>query len=315
MSVQTDLPRPSSHAFGGTPNRALGILLAAGGATLISFDGLLVRLQALSPAGILFWRGLLSGAAFAVLAAIAGRRTKGFGSRVAAGGWWPLVALSTVLLLGTVTWVLSLTHTTVAHTLVIVASSPILTAVLGRVLLGEELPIRTWLAGSVVLVGVLVVFSTSLGGGHLEGDLWALANTGILALILIALRRYQQVDRLLALAVSGFITAAAASPFGISLPDMHSLFAAALAGLIVLPGGLALITFAPRHLPAAEVGLLLLLETILGPAWVLLVLGEALTFQVLLSGTIILGAISTYLVFEMRSRRTRGLEALMPEPP
>jgi drug/metabolite transporter (DMT)-like permease len=145
-------------------------------------------------------------------------------------------------------------------------------------------------AGFIVLAGVVLVFSGSLGGGHFQGDLWAVVNTGILSLILIALRKYQQVNRLVALAASGLVIAAAAGPFGIQLPDVKSMLAAALVGLIVLPAGLVLITFAPRHLPAAEVGLLLLLETVLAPGWALLVVGEQLNVQVVLSGAIILGA-------------------------
>jgi drug/metabolite transporter (DMT)-like permease len=299
----------------GKPNPALGILLAASGAAVISFDSLLVRLQALSPAGILFWRGLFSGFAFAVLAAAFGRRANGTGFRVGAGDWWPLIVLMALMVLGTVTFVLALTHTTVAHTLVIIASSPILTAVLGRILLGEELPVRTWVAGFIVLAGVVLVFSGSLGGGHFQGDLWAVVNTGILSLILIALRKYQQVNRLLALAASGLVIAVAAGPSGIQLPDVKSMLAAALAGLILLPAGLVLITFAPRHLPAAEVGLLLLLETVLAPVWALLVVGEQLNVQVVLSGAIILGAVSSYLVLDLRSRRATGPEALMPKLP
>jgi drug/metabolite transporter (DMT)-like permease len=297
------------------PNPALGILLAASGAFVISFDSLLVRLQALSPAGVLFWRGLFSGIAFAVLAAAFGRHAGGVRIRLGARGWWPLAVLTALMVLGTLTFVLALTHTTVAHTLVIIASSPIMTAVLGRILLGEELPVRTWVAGFIVLAGVVLVFSSSLGGGNVQGDLWAVVNTGILSLILIALRKYQEVNRLLALAASGLVVAVIASPFGLQLPDVKSTLAAAVAGLFVLPVGLVLITFAPRHLPAAEVGLLLLLETILAPVWALLVLGEQLNVQVVLSGAIILGAVSSYLVLDLRSRRANGSPALMPRLP
>ncbi len=288
------------------PNPRIGVLLAVSGVSLISVDSLLIRLQTLSPVGILFWRGLLSGIAFSIAAAIATRRGKPDGIRAGAGGWWPISVLSTLMLLGTLTWVLSLTHTAVAHTMVIVASSPIFTAVLGRVVLGEELPIRTWVAGLVVLAGVLVVFSSSLGGVHFLGDLLALANTGILALTLIALRKYQDVDRLMALAVSSLLIAGIVAPWGYSLPDIKSLVAASLDGLIVLPGGLALIFFAPRHLPAAQVGLLLLLETILAPAWVLIAIGEAVTAQVVVSGAIIIIAIAAHSVMGMRGNQTAG---------
>jgi drug/metabolite transporter (DMT)-like permease len=283
-------------------NQSRGILLALGGASLFSFDGLLVRLQALSPAGVIFWRGLLSGIVFAAMAALARKRVA---KQVTDSGgiqWWPVSLLAGLVVLGTITFVLSLTHTTVAHTVVIVAASPIVTGILGRFILREHLPIRTWLAGLAALTGVVVVVSGSLRSSGLQGDLWALANTGIFALLLISLRRYQSANLLVALAISGFAVALVVSPWAGQNLDLKTAIAAALDGLLVVPGGLVLITLAPRYLPAAEVGLLLLIETILAPVWVLLVIGEALTFQVVLSAAIILGAIGIHSFLDLRDQ-------------
>ena len=286
------------------------MLLAIVGASLISFDGLLIRLQNLTPGGVVFWRGLLSGIAFAVIWALARRRVKRSSTGNVRAQARPLVALTALMVLATFTWVLSLTHTTVAHTLVITASAPILTAVLGRLLLHEQLAVRTWLAGFVVLIGVAIVFSSSLGGGGMQGDLWAIANAVVFALILITLRRYQQVNSLLALALNGFLVAFIVSPWGAVVPDTRSLLAAIVDGLLVLPGGLVLITMAPRYIPAAEVGLYLLMETILAPIWVLVAVGEALSIQVVLSGAIILGAISAHSFLGLKGHRTVGKEPL-----
>jgi drug/metabolite transporter (DMT)-like permease len=283
-------------------NQSRGILLALGGACLFSFDGLLVRLQALSPAGVIFWRGLLSGIVFAAMVALARKRVAKPVTDVGGVQWWPVSLLAGLVVLGTITFVLSLTHTTVAHTVVIVASSPIVTGILGRFILREHLPIRTWLAGLAALIGVVVVVSGSLRSSDLQGDLWALANTGIFALLLIALRRYQSANRLVALAISGFAVALLVSPWAGQNLDLKTAIAAALDGLLVVPGGLVLITLAPRYLPAAEVGLLLLMETILAPLWVLLVIGEALTFEVVLSAAIILGAIAIHSFLDLRDQ-------------
>ena len=285
-------------------SQSRGILLAASGASLISFDGLLIRLQSLSPAGVTFWRGLLTGISFAVMAAAVRQVAPQASPNSWSQGWPPVIALAALMVLGTLTWVFSLTHTTVAHTLLIVSSSPIATGILARFILSEHLPTRTWLAGLAALVGVVVVVFGGLGNGDLQGDIWAVANTGILALTLIVLRRYQRLNRLLALALSGFVTAIVFSPWGLELPSLSSWPAAALDGLVVVPGGLVLVTLAPRYLPAAEVGLLLLLETILAPLWVLLALGEALTPPVVFSAAIILGAITVHSVMDLREQRT-----------
>ncbi|MHB8613317.1 MAG: hypothetical protein ACYDAL_12935 [Candidatus Dormibacteraceae bacterium] len=142
-----------------------------------------------------------------------------------------------------------------------------------------------------------------------------MANAAILALILIALRRYQQVDRLLALAISGFLSAALVSPWGYKLPDAATIAVAGLDGLLVVPAGMVLITFAPRYLPAAEVGLILLLETILAPVWVLIALGETLTVQVVLSGLVILCAVAIHSVLSLGLRSRFVPQAWGPQPP
>jgi drug/metabolite transporter (DMT)-like permease len=127
----------------------------------------------------------------------------------------------------------------------------------------------------------------------------------VLALILIPLRRFQSVDRTLDLAVSGFLTAAVVVPWGIQLPDTQTVLAAAADNLVVVPVGLLMIFFAPRYLPAAEVGLLLLLETVLAPLWVLFALGEQLTVQVVLSAAIILSAIVIHSILDLRKEHSR----------
>src|SRR5712692_3888365 len=169
---------------------ARGTILAAGGAVVISFDGLLIRLQALTPAGVLFWRGMLTGIALSAVTAVALGRSSDHQRAPLRQQWWPMTQLAFFLVLGTLTFIFSLTHTSVAHTFVIVASAPLMTGILGYFVLHEHLPARTWLAGLAALVGVVVVISGSLGTGDVEGDLWALANTAVLACILVTLRRY-----------------------------------------------------------------------------------------------------------------------------
>jgi len=184
-----------------------------------------------------------------------------------------------------------------------------MTGILGYFVLHEHLPVRTWLAGLAALVGVVIVISGSLGTGDVEGDLWALANTAVLACIRVTLRRYQRTNQMLAIAISGFATTLVVIPWGISFPDAKTMVAAGVDGLVVVPAGLVMITVAVRYLPAGEVGLLLLIETVLAPVWVLVVIGEALTFQAALSAVIILGAIGIHSWLDLRAQRLTRTEA------
>ena len=62
-------------------------------------------------------------------------------------------------------------------------------------------------------------------------------------------------------------------------------------GLYVVPVGTALMYVGPRYIPAAEVGLLLLMESILGPIWVWLVFAEQPGVNTLVGGAIVLSTV------------------------
>ncbi|NJN06071.1 MAG: EamA family transporter, partial [Rhodobacteraceae bacterium] len=71
-------------------------------------------------------------------------------------------------------------------------------------------------------------------------------------------------------------------------------------GLVIMPVSFGLITAGPRYLPAAEVGLLMLLETVLGPLWVWLVIGETPASGTFLGGAIVLTTLVVHSLVGLR---------------
>ena len=71
-------------------------------------------------------------------------------------------------------------------------------------------------------------------------------------------------------------------------------------GLYMLPVGTALMFLGPRYIPASEVGLLLLLESILGPVWVWLAIGEEPGASTLLGGAIVLSTLAINTVWALK---------------
>jgi drug/metabolite transporter (DMT)-like permease len=71
-------------------------------------------------------------------------------------------------------------------------------------------------------------------------------------------------------------------------------------GLYMLPVATALMFAGPRYIPAPEVGLLLLLESILGPVWVWLVLGEQPGNSTLLGGVIVISTLVINTVWALK---------------
>jgi drug/metabolite transporter (DMT)-like permease len=106
-----------------------------------------------------------------------------------------------------------------------------------------------------------------------------------------------------AMGLGGLVAAAIALPFA----DPMSVTAAdvgylAISGLAVLPVGFGLLAIAPRFIPAPEVGLITLLESILGPVWVWLALGEEPGLRTVLGGTIVIGSLAANSYLTLKSK-------------
>jgi len=78
-------------------------------------------------------------------------------------------------------------------------------------------------------------------------------------------------------------------------------------GLYVVPLGTGLMYLGPRYIPAAEVGLLMLLESILGPIWVWLVFAENPGVHTLLGGLIILSTLALNTVWALKFARVEAV--------
>jgi len=277
---------------------ARGLALTVLGVVVLSPDALLVRLITADTWTVLWWRGLLMGIGLFVYVALRDRH--GIVGSVRALG--PVGLLSVPLFAGTVTlFVTSLALTTAANTLVILSVAPLFAAVFGRVFLGEAVPLRTWIAIAAGVAGIAVIVAGSLGGGALWGDLCAVGSAACIAGYFVVARYRRAVSVVPAVALSGFLMCAIATiwaaPFELTRADFALL---AILGLAVIPISHALITEGPRYLPAAEVGLILLLETVLGPVWVWLVIGEAPLAATFLGGAIIVATLAVHSLVGLR---------------
>lgn len=256
-----------------------------------SSGGLLVRALAITnPWEIVFWRSLFMAVFVAgVLLALHGRRMP---QAVRAVGRAGLV--SGLFLAGTFFFFIgSLTRTTVANTFVLMSVSPFLVAIAGRLFLQEKVPARTWIAMAVAFAGIVVMFADSLDVGRLSGNLLALGVSCCFAGQVTVLRLYHaHLDMLPQVMIAGFISLVLAfllaPPFAAGARDLAIL---ALMGCVQLGVGCLLATAASRSLSATELGLLALLEPILGPLWVWALMGEAPGRAALTGGAIVLAAV------------------------
>jgi drug/metabolite transporter (DMT)-like permease len=273
--------------------------VVAGGVLLLSFEGTIVRSLQADQWTILLLRGPLLAAGLALLFRLGWRRGALAGLRAAGGlglGAAGLFAADNLL------FIIALRTTSVANTLVLLATAPIFAGLLGRAVLGERPPARTWGTTVVVLGGVGVIVAGELGhGGHLLGDLAALGAAGSIAGTLVLIRLGRQVVLLPSMAAGALGAALVAAP----LADLGSVGARdgvllVLVGLVIAPLAFGAILVGPRHLPAQEVSLLMLGETVLGPLWAWLLLGQAPGAATLGGGALIVAALLTHALLGIR---------------
>lgn len=284
-------------------NHAKGLLITASGVLIISPDGLLTRLIETDHWTMIFWRSLLlSFGMWLVVSLRNPNRVLQQYKTVRGPGLLMVFAFS----LGTISFVFSITHTSVANTLIILSSTPLFAALISRVILHEKIQPRTMVAILLVAVGIAVIASGSVSNAAgaqngLIGDLVAIVGSFSLACGFTFVRRFPHISSSSAISCSGIVTALLilplASPLAISQADMGYLM---IMGLYVVPIGTALMFIGPRYIPAAEVGLLVLLESILGPIWVWLVLAEQPGINTLAGGAIVLSTLAINTVWSLR---------------
>ena len=283
-----------------------GLLLTTLGVLVLSPDSLLVRLAGLEPFTLLVWRGALQ--ALGILAILALLYPGQVMAQIRAIGRCGLL-LAAVFTGSTLFFILALYHTAVADVLIIVAAAPLAAAVLSRSFLGEAVPFRTWVAITLTLLGIGLLVLEDLGSGSLWGDFSAFCCALCIGASLTITRHGRAVSMVPAMSLAGTLTALLALPLALFLepgslvPAGPQLVYVLLMGLFVAPVSFALITAGPRYLPAAEVGLLMLLETVLGPLWVWLIIGEYPGDLALIGGGIVVLTLAGHALAGNRQRR------------
>ncbi len=204
-------------------------------------------------------------------------------------------------------FILALAHTSVAHVLLFQAAAPFLAALLAWALMREPIPPRTWAAMTAALVGVAIMIGGSFGSGGLWGDVLCLFMSGGFAVVLVITRRHREISMTPATALGMAIAFAATAPFshfgGVPGEDIF-LLAALGAGQIAL--GLILFTAGARLIPAAQAGLITLIEIVLGPLWVWLIYREEPDTLTIVGGSVIVAAVLLHALADLRPRTLRA---------
>ena len=291
----------ANRAWSGLADHRRGLLIAFGAVLLISFDALLVRLAAADHWDIVFWRGWLICLTLGAWMLINRQR---FILPMGRRARW-LIAAAVVMLSGNVIlFVLSVSHTAAANTVVILAAAPFFAALFSWIFLRERVALRTWVAIVAAMTGVFIVFSGALQGGTALGDGFAFLLAICVGGQLTILRHFPSLPRLPLICASGALAGLIAIPFAAPFSlDAQTYAVVAVMGVAQMPLATLMLTVATRYLPAPEVSLFLLLETVLAPIWVWWVLNEQVPALTFVGGGLIMLTVATHAWLALREER------------
>ena len=195
-------------------------------------------------------------------------------------------------------WVYALTTTTVAITLLMLALSPVLTAFLGYLILGEKLSRITIMNMMIVAAGITIMVWGSDKSTTILGVIYGFFIALGFAIYTITIRKNPEIPKLLTPALAGFfcmlwaIILIIVTDTSFEMPSVN--IGISVTSGLVISVGLILYAFGAKYLPSGELVMLSLLEVVLGIFWAWLpILGihEVPSTNTLIGGCVIVLAI------------------------
>jgi drug/metabolite transporter (DMT)-like permease len=266
---------------------ALGLMVLA--PVLWSTAGVVTRhVERATPFEMVFWRSFFAFAFVGVVLVVLKKNPLRI-PRPAylSAGLWALMFT---------TFMIALSFTTTANTLVVMSLSPLLTTILANIFLRDPVPTGTWIAAGAATLGIAWMFASDLNAHtarDLIGMLIALTVPIASATNFIVLRAFSSgTDLRSAVMLGGLISALVCLP--LALPFQATAKDVALLGFLgITQLGLPcmLLVLASKKLLAPEISLIALLEVILGPLWAWLGAGEVPARATVTGGGIVLAAL------------------------
>jgi len=286
-------------------NKQKGLALSLIGVLLITPDSLFLRLIDLGAWELVFYRGLVPFICLLIVLSFY-YRSQFIKAFLVLG--IPGLIYAILIALGSTTFVISIENTYVANTLIMIALLPFATAILSSIFLKEHPSKRMWLTIIACFVVVLFIFYDSYQGNRLYGDFFGLLTAVMVGGSAVVVRYGKNFNFLPALLLSKFFIMLIAIIFMKNFPetlfvDQKNLYLIIAMGVFAVFIPLAMITLAPRYIPAYEVEIFFVLETILGPVWVWLVIHEQPTNKTIIGGIFIIIIIFIHTFLELRENK------------
>ena len=275
-----------------------GSLMAFVAVMFITPDSLFIRLSNVETWSLVFYRGIIP--FVTVLLGMLIIYKSSFFRMLVNSGYHGIIYIFTFSITN-IAFVVSIQNTNVANTLVMIAMAPMISAILGAIFLKEIPDSKTWIAIGVTFVAAVYIFYDSLQIGNIFGDILGLLCALGLAVGAVTIRSAKK-KNLVPAAVVGKLLVAIFAIFFIETYVLtnQDLVIIPLMCIMCVAIPFVLVTIAPRFIPAEEVNLFFLLETILGPIWVWLIIKEQPSIETIQGGLVIITTIAIHSFLKLK---------------
>jgi len=213
-----------------------------------------------------------------------------------------------------ITFIWSITNTTVAITLLCLAAMPFITALLGFLFLKEKISISVWIAIFVASIGIIIMALGNDSLGSIEGLIFGLVSALGFSVFSVSLRWRKETPKFTTVAVAGIFCSIFSATI-LTQNDLSFFSSSKNEGLFAVHGtivclGLILYSIGSKVIPAAELTLLSLTEVIGGIFWVwipILGINEIPSNNTIIGGFLIFMSIIYYSLVIKHNRRFIGL--------
>ena len=275
-----------------------GSLMAFVAVMFITPDSLFIRLSNVETWSLVFYRGIIP-FVLVFIGMLLIYRLKFF-NLLRSNGYYGFAYVLTFSVTN-IAFVVSIQNTNVANTLIMIATAPMLSAILGSFFLKENPDKKTWVAIFITFFAALYIFYDSIKLGNFFGDILGFVAAMGLAVGAVIIRSAKKLNLVPSAVVGKLIIALFAMLFvkDYSLNN-NDIYIVPLMCVMCVAIPFVLVTIAPRFITAAEVNLFFLLETIIGPIWVWLIVKEQPTPETIVGGAIIVLTIATHSFLKLK---------------
>ncbi len=281
------------------------IIITSLGVLLMSFESLLIKLAHIDAMLFSFYAGIFM---FISLNFILYKRQKHDFKKTYTTNLKIVILCGIFFGISNIFFINAIKTTTVANVVMIFASAPLFSAFYSYLIYKNKSTKNIYITSFFIFVGLFIIFSSQLGGGDLLGNIYALLCTNFFALSFVILSQYAKVNRFSVIAVAGLssmiITSFFINDFSLSV---NALIVLLVAGLFVSPVSRVLMGLGTKTLPASEVSILMIIETIMAPVWVWLVLNEIPADSTFVGGAIILMTLFLNSLYVLKTNKKQSI--------